>query len=294
MSPSPRSCCPNTPRGRAGTGSATSHCRSSPGRDTGLSSRRWHRGRAPGTSTGGAGSYLCVAVGDQGDVEDVVGQHQPRGEELLHQEPAARRAQALVEQAQLHGGGRRARAVGAAALGLRAGGFWGAQGPQYLQGTGAKLLGCGCTGLGREARAAAVAAGSCALPTRRWGFPRELPQNIFGENRSGAAGTCLGGGAGVVAAPPRALPDPPWQQRHRPGWDKPKRWFYAEKAAGDGLGVSAAPRCQRGTGSPGIPATRRPVPQGCSAPGTVGDVPTPSVPACRVALPRVGRGPRWL
>lgn len=94
---------------------------------------------AQGTGTGGSSSYLRVAIGDQGDAEDVVGQHQPRGEELLHQERAARRAQALVEQAQLHGGCRWLRAVGAAALGLREG--LGVQRPQYLQGMGGEAPG---------------------------------------------------------------------------------------------------------------------------------------------------------
>lgn len=41
-------------------------------------------------------SYLSVAVRHQSDVQDLHGQQQPGGEELLHQEAPAGRAQALV------------------------------------------------------------------------------------------------------------------------------------------------------------------------------------------------------
>lgn len=89
--------------------------------------RGWRRPREPPAAPR-AGSYLGVAVGHQGDAQGLLGQQQPGGEELLGQEEAARRAQALVEEAHLHGGGRRAPELGAAALRLRVGRFRGVQG----------------------------------------------------------------------------------------------------------------------------------------------------------------------
>jgi len=277
---------------------------------------RRHQGERP---RHWAGSYRGVAVGHQGDAEGLGGQQQPGGEELLDQEPAARRAQALVEQAQLHRGGRRAREVGAAALCLRAGRFWGGTAgygcspvlPMH-KGMGQSPLAVGQEGdegvQGREGsesgRQRPAAAGSRTLPARSAGaFHGNFPKIVRGKTSPaglgcawvggtaqhpppgvGAAG--LGGSQGAAAA---VSPSRDVQGGISCFRLKKQNRQRLGKGRGRGPAVArrfpgAVPRCQHGPRALSIPPARQPVPQGCSepalAPGTAAGRCRDGIPAC--------------